>query len=85
MITLLPHGRVKFDFFSPLGVGRPPSIELPLKDVSCVQTRESSGNFSILKLRGIIGYHLVSKKEGEFLEPRLYDEHLGYSRSWART
>lgn len=82
MITLLPNERVRLSFFSPMG--KPPSIELPLRDISCVQSRQSKHNYSILKLRGRLGFHLVHKAEGQFLEPKLYDKYLGYERSWAK-
>lgn len=80
MITLLPGNRVRFSSFSPLGSGSPPVVELPLTDVSCVSGRMSQ-NYSILKFRGYFGYHLVNT-EGKFVHPKLYDENLGYKRSW---
>lgn len=84
MITLMPGGRVRFAFFSPI-FSRPPTLELPLRDVSCVQGRKSKNNYSILKLRKYWGYHLVHKAEGQFLEPKMYDKYLGYKRAWAET
>lgn len=84
LITLLPNERVRFSSFSAFAIGKPPTIELPVRDVSCVQGRKSKHNYSILKLRGYWGYHLVHKSEGQFLEPKLYDKYLGYERSWAK-
>lgn len=82
-ITLLPKDRVRFSYFSILGVGKPPYVEMPLRDVSCVLGRQTDKNYSILKFKGYIGYHLVHKSEGLFLNPKLYDKHLGYERAWA--
>lgn len=82
MITLIPGERVRFAFFSPT-FSQPPTIELPLREVSCVSGRKSKFVYSILKLKNYRGYHLVHKTEGEFLEPKMYDKYLGYKRSWA--
>jgi len=82
MITLLPKDRVKFSVFSPLAFSEPPTMTMALRDVSCRSPRDLSKNYSILKLRGYKGFHLVSTKDGEFLEPELYDEHVGVSRGW---
>lgn len=84
MIHLLPDKQIRFTFFSPLGLGRPPSIEVPTTDVACISGRATATNFCILKLRGHYGYHLVSKKDGEFIDSELFDQHLGYSRSWLK-
>lgn len=83
-ITLLPGDRVRMDFFNPFPWGKPIAKTIPLKDVSCQLGRKSSKSYSILRLRNHWGYHLVHKKEGEFLEPKLYDRYLGYSRSWSK-
>lgn len=82
VITLLPNQRVRFESFSAFAFGRPRSVELSVRDVSCVVGRKSPNNYSILKFKGYRGYHLVHKTEGIFLEPKLYDEYLGYERSW---
>lgn len=84
-ITLLPSERVRLTFFTPTCVGKAPSLDIPITKISCVSPRTTPNNYSILKLQGYIGYHLVSKKEGEFVEPVLYDQYLGYSRSWAES
>lgn len=84
MITLLPNDRVRFSSFSVLAIGEPPTIEIPLRNVSCIQGRKSKNNYSILKFKGYKGYHLVHKSEGQFIEPKLYDKYLGYQRSWAQ-
>lgn len=84
MVTLLPGERVRFAFFSPV-FSRPSTLELPLRDVSCVQGRKSNSNYSILKLRNFRGYHLVHKTEGQFVDPKAYDKYLGYQRAWAET
>lgn len=83
IITLLPNERIRFTSFSPHAFGKPPSIEVPLENISCVTGRKSATNYSILKFKGYYGYHLVQKRDGQFVEPKLYDQHLGYSRSWA--
>jgi hypothetical protein len=85
IITLLPNERVRFTSFSPFALSKPPSIEVPLTNISCVQGRKAPTNYSILKIKGYYGYHLVQKQDGKFLEPKLYDQNLGYSRSWAVT
>lgn len=82
MITILPGERVRFAFFSPT-FSKPPTIELPLREVSCVSGRKSKYQYSILKLRNYRGYHLVHKTEGQFIDPKMYDKYLGYKRSWA--
>lgn len=82
-ITLLPYERVRLTFFTPFCHGQPPALESSLRNISCVAPRTSPHNYAILKLKGYRGYHLISKKEGEFLQPKLFDNHLGYSRSWA--
>lgn len=81
-VSLLPNERIRFESFSPLALGKPPSIEVPARDISCVSGRKSANNYAILKLRNYWGYHLIHKTEGTFLQPKLYDEHLGYKRSW---
>lgn len=83
-ITLLPNEKVKFQFFSPFAMREPSTLVLPLRNVSCKSARKSKQNYSILKLKGYRGYHLVHKAEGYFLEPKLYDKYLGYERSWSK-
>lgn len=82
-ITLLPANRVRLQFFNPLPIGKPITRVVHLRDISCQQDRNSKHNYSILRLKGSWGYHLVHKTEGEFLHPKLYDKYLGYQRSWA--
>lgn len=81
-LALLPNERVRFSFFSPLAFGKPPSLEVPLRHVSCVASRQSPHNYSILKIKGYKFYFLVHKAEGIFLEPKLYDQNLGFARNW---
>lgn len=81
IITLLPGERVRFTFF-PLAHRPPSTLELSIRDVSCRQSRQSKHNYSILKLKNRWGYYLVHKNDGQFLEPKLYDNHLGYKRAW---
>lgn len=83
-ITILPNKQLRFESFPPLGVGRPPYVELPLKDVSCVEGRKSQTNYAILKFNGRAFYHLIDKKDGHFLEPKLYDKYLGYQKAWLK-
>lgn len=84
MIKLLPNDRVEFSLFSMLALGKPPTLVVPLREVSCRTGRKGKTNYSILKIKGYSGYHLVHKPDGIFLEPKLYDKHLGYSRNWAQ-
>lgn len=84
-ITLLPKDRIRFESFTPFAIGAPPKTELPLRNVSCVSGRRSQTNYSILKFKGYRGYHLVHKTDGRFLEPKLYDEYLGFKRSWDKS
>lgn len=82
-IFLLPNGRARLNFFSPFAIGKPPSLDIPLDNISCVTNRKSKVNYAILKIKGYWGYHLVHKVDGDFLEPKLYDQYLGFERSWA--
>lgn len=81
-ITLLPNDRVLLEYFSPLALSKPKSLELPLKYVSCKVTRKSSGNYVILKLKDHVGYHLVHKSLGSFSEPKLFDMFMSHERVW---
>lgn len=83
MITLLPNNKVRFEFFSPMAFAKPPKLEVPLNMVSCQSSRNTDKRYSILKIKGYRGFHLVSKTEGKFHHPDLYDHYLGYARSWA--
>lgn len=83
-VTLLPNDRVKLAFFSAFAVGKPRTLELPLHYISCVSPRKSKHNYAILKIKNHLGYHVIQKSEGQFLEPKLYDKYLGFERSWAK-
>lgn len=83
IITLLPNDKIRFTSFSPIALGKPRSIELSVQNVSCVTSRKANMNYAVLKFKGYYGYHLVQKRDGQFLEPKLFDQHLGYSRAWA--
>lgn len=84
MMTLLPEDKVRISTFSPIAMGKPPTIEIPLSHLSCLQPRESGNkNYSMLKIKGRVGVHLLDKAEGVFHEPKLFDQYLGYARSWA--
>lgn len=82
-ITLLPNDRVRFAFFNPNPFAGPITMEIPIRNVSCTQGRDSKHNYTILRLKGYWGYHLVHKVEGKFLEPELFDKNLNYMRAWA--
>lgn len=84
-IALLPQGRVRFSIFSPFPLTKPTTFDIPVKDISCVTHRTSDSNYSVLKLRGFIAYHLVHKGEGTITQPQLYDKYLGYQRTWPPT
>lgn len=84
MISLLPTGHVRFSSFTPFGFRKSPSVVVPVRDISCVTPRQADTNFAVIKIRGYRGTHLVHKSEGQFLEPKLFDEYLGQTRSWAR-
>lgn len=81
-VYLLPGDRVRFHLFSAFAIGKPPRLEVPLQNVSCVHDRKSANNYSILKIKGYQGYHLIHKSEGQFLEPKLYDKYVAFSRPW---
>lgn len=82
-ITLLPNERVRITVFPTLVFKSDRSMEMSLRDISCVQPRNSEHRYSILKLRGYRMFHLVEKQEENFIEPQLYDQYLSYERSWA--
>lgn len=83
-VTLLPNERVRLAFFSAFALGKPKTLELPLHNISCVSSRHSKHNYAILKIKNYLGYHLIQKTEGQFLQPKLYDKYLGFERSWAK-
>lgn len=84
-VSLLPTGHVKFSSFSPFAVKPPPTIVVPVRDVSCVTPRQSETNYIVIKIKGYRAGHLIHKTEGHLLEPRLFDEYLGQRRSWFKT
>lgn len=83
MISLLPNGYVRFSSFTPFGFKKSPSILVAVRDVSCVTPRQAATNYAVIKIRGYRGTHLIHKTHGQFLEPKLFDEYLGQTRSWA--
>lgn len=83
MITLLPQDKVRIATFSPTAFGKPPTIEIPHSHVSCVQPREGTNTYAMLRIKNYRGIFLIDRAEGTFHEPKLFDEYLSYARSWA--
>lgn len=61
--------------------GRTKDFVVPLRDISCAQSRQAKGVQVSVKIRGRWFYYLMDKREGKFLEPRLFDYVIGLNRS----
>lgn len=54
-------------------------VNVPLKDISCRQSRDESTDYISMKVKGHRFYYLIDKK-GIFFSPDLFDRSVGMSR-----
>jgi len=60
--------------------GRVKHFVVPLRDVSCRQSRASSGPQISMKLRGRWFYYMIDKRDGLFNDPMLFDYVVALNR-----
>ena len=60
--------------------GRVKNFSVPLKDISCSQSRADKAAQLSMKIRGRSLYYLIDKREGKFHDPQLFDFVIGLKR-----
>jgi hypothetical protein len=60
--------------------GRVKDYLVPLKDISCKQSRMSKGAQVSMKIRGRWFYYMMDKREGVFHDAKLFDFVIGLNR-----